>query len=81
MASCKRSALTYTLTLSEAEAIVLRYLMANIAGPTSGPRGQCDAIKDALDDSGVSYVIQSITPGNDVIHFNRTTTTIFASSR
>jgi len=81
MASCKRSALTYTLTLSEAEAIVLRYLMANIAGPSSGPRGCCDSVKDALDDAGVSYVIQPITPGSDRIHFNRTTTTIFSSRR
>jgi len=37
-----------TLTLSEAETVILAKILANVAGPPSGPRGIADGILSAL---------------------------------
>lgn len=44
---------TYTLTLSEREAIVLRSICGAVSGAYRGPRGMSSAIWYALDDAGV----------------------------
>jgi len=73
MATCKRSSLTYTLTLSEAEALVLRDVVSSIAGPESGPRGCMSSISGALADAGVVLYPQA-KDTDDRIRFKSTCT-------
>jgi len=76
MATARRSALTYTLTLSEAEAVVLRDVMRSIAGPTSGPRGCCDSINQALGTARVPIQAQSTAYARSSIQYLGTTTVL-----
>ena len=76
MASCTRNKgiTTYTLKLSEAEAVVLLDMVRRIAGPITGCRGQADSISAALKNGGVPIISQPTLSGRDSIEYTSTTT-------
>ena len=78
MAECKvsRGVTSYTLKMSEHEAIVLRQVVRSISGPHSGPRGLCDNIALALSEARVPVENQPTSERFASIHFTRATTII-----
>ncbi|MFI7096398.1 hypothetical protein [Streptomyces lydicus] len=46
---------TYTLTLSESEALAVAAVLARVGGSPSTPRGHAQAVLDAMEAAGVAW--------------------------
>ena len=75
-ATVTRTEAVVTLTMSEAEAIVLLNLTMRVAGPFTGPRGLCGNISAALQEARVPIEAQHAATGRGSVEYVSTVTRV-----